>query len=459
MAANVPPAAAVPPIPPPAGAVPPVPPAPPVPPLAAAPVPPVVPAAVPFSLAPGLATTTVLNYLTPEASKLFVRSTKPLSEVPYNCEPEHIKHFLECLSDRTRTAGWSAVIEVPPDLTRPDDVVSLIEQHGKVTLEQVMDHAATYLNANNRAAQDSFQLYTCLASSLGKLGSNNVKQCKEEYTINDTPSGPAFLKVIIRESQSNSTAATSLVRTQLSSLDNYMVTIDSDITKFNQHVKDCLNTLHQYGQSTLDLTDNLYKGYLAASDSNFIVYIKQKYSEYQEGKGPANDIELMQLANERFKVLSQAGTWNANSDDDDKIIALEAQVKMLSTQVSSFKPDRVQQTGRVGPRPSGTPGGRFAPPSNTKPPPKQGNGRNRRDRFEKNPWMKVPLKPGESHTKNVGGKAFKYCDIHKAWGQHSTAECKGHGLNGKSNGNNSGPGLKLARAYAAIVEEDDFSQE
>ena len=444
MAANVPPAAAVPPIPPPAGAVPPVP-----------PVVPVVPVAAPFSLAPGLASTTVLDYMAPEASKLFVRSTKPLTQTPYNCEPEHIKYFLECLSDRSRTAGWAAVMEVPPDMTSPNDVVSLIEQHGMITLEQVMAHAATYINANNRAAQDSFQLYTCLAASLGKKGSDNVKLCKKEYTIGETPSGPAFLKVIIRESETNSTAATSRTRLKLSSLDKYMIEVGSDITKFNQHVKDCLDTLHQYGQSTLDLTDNLYKGYLQATDPNFVTYIKQKYSEYQEGKGPATNTELMQLANERFKILTDAGTWNAASDEDDKIIALEAQVKQLTAKITSIKPQ--QQAGKPAyPRPAGTSGGRFAPPKNKKPPSK---GRGDRDRFEKNPWMKVPLKPGEPHTKKVGNKAFQYCDIHKAWGQHSTAECRLRRPNGNGKGNSSGPGLKLARAYAAMVEEDDSSSE
>ena len=73
--------------------------------------------------------------------------------------------------------------------------------------------------------------------------------------------------------------------------------------------------------------------------------------------------------------------------------------------------------------------------------------------------MKVPLKPGEPHIKKVGNKAFQYCDIHKAWGQHSTAECRLRRPNGNDNGNSSGPGLKLARAYAAMVEEDDSSSE
>ena len=136
-----------------------------------------------------------------------------------------------------------------------------MQQHGKITLEQIMDHAATYINGNNRAAQDSFQLYTCLAASLGKVGTSKIKLCKDEYTIGETPSGPAFLMIIIRESQTTTNAATSHVRVQLSSLDKYMIKVDSDIDMFNQHVKDCLDTLHQYGQSTLDLTDNLYKGY------------------------------------------------------------------------------------------------------------------------------------------------------------------------------------------------------
>ena len=79
-------------------------------------------------------------------------------------------------------------------------------------------------------------------------------------------------------------ATISTILTRLSSLDQYMVVVHSNIKKFNIYVKQQVDGLYARGQVTNDLLSNLFKGYLAASDRQFTAYIKTKLERYEEGK-------------------------------------------------------------------------------------------------------------------------------------------------------------------------------
>ena len=89
----------------------------------------------------------------------------------------------------------------------------------------------------------------------------------EQYTVHGHPAGTALLKLVIMESYIDTNATTKFIREHLSSLDKYMVTIKSDIEKFNHYVKNQLDSLHAHGETTQDLLSNLFKGYNAASES------------------------------------------------------------------------------------------------------------------------------------------------------------------------------------------------
>ena len=332
----------------------------------------------------------------------------------------------------------------------PTNLINLLEQHGRLSLQQITEHAATYVAGNNRAAQDSFQLYACLAASLSKTGLHKIKLYKDQYVINNVPSEPAFLKVIIRESHLDTTAAKSIVRTELSSLDTYMVMVGSDIAKFNLHVKDLLQSLAAYGETTLDLMENLYKGYKMASDHTFTAYIGQKESDHEDGNGCTTE-ELMGFALAKYKTLTAKKLWNAPSEESEKIIALEAQVKKLTSDVARGKPPPRGPPKRPDPK-----GPQKKPFNNGKK--VEQKGRFKKDeRFKSNPWMIIAPKPGEPHNKQVNGKPFIFCTKHQAWGGHPTSECRGAGLEAKAN--KPEPGLRLARALASLAEATEEDSE
>ena len=106
-------------------------------------------------------------------------------------------------------------------------------------------------------------------------------------------------------------------------MDEYIGTVDSNIKKFNTHVKSLTRNLECRHQQSTDVLANLFKGYKAASDKVFVEYIMRKEEEYKEGS-PMTADTLMNLAANKYKICLLRNEWNSKSESETKILALEA---------------------------------------------------------------------------------------------------------------------------------------
>jgi hypothetical protein len=149
-------------------------------------------------------------------------------------------------------------------------------------------------------------LYQCLVSSISKEGKDKIKIWNNQYTVGGHLSGNLLLKIIVRESYLDTNATTSNIRKKLSSLDTYILTIDSDITRLNIHVPLLIDSLTSRGESTHNLLINLFKGYQAATDRTFVEYIGRKLERYEEGEIVTTDA-LMEQADNKYKLLKESG--------------------------------------------------------------------------------------------------------------------------------------------------------
>jgi hypothetical protein len=111
-------------------------------------------------------------------------------------------------------------------------------------------------------------------------------------------------------------------------LDSYILTIGADITKFNGYVKLLIDSLAARGETTTNLLMNLFKGYLVVNDKTFIAYIGRKQENYEEGDNIATKY-LMTMVDNRFNLLKEDNRWNAPSEDEEKILAMHAEIKTL----------------------------------------------------------------------------------------------------------------------------------
>jgi hypothetical protein len=404
-------------------------------------------AAIRFALSPALAIQGVINYETSEGRKLFSSSTHKLDEELYDCKPDGLYQFLQSLNNRAQEFGWNddvgGMLHIPID---PTDINSetnyLIDNYGMISLEEIRNFEITYISQTVRPAQDSYMMFKCLMNSVSKEGKNKILIWKDQYTINGLPSGNLLLKIIIRESHLDTQATTASIRKKLSDLDTYILTIGCDITRFNGYVRLMVDSLAARGETTQDLLTNLFKGYQAASDKVFVSYIGRKLEKYEEGEMMTSE-SLMQLGNNKYKLLKEGGLWNAPSDEEEKILALQTEVKKLKKngQIATRK---VNDKAPKGDKPKSK--ARVPQP-------------------EKPAWFSKEPKEEDLHKSKVwNNKTWWFCSD-KTGGKcdgkyriHKPTECEGKAhvfkidKKRKPEGMTEERKLKLAKAYAATKE-------
>ena len=399
-----------------------------------------------FALNPAGAIPGLIDFTLQSHLRMHRRATSKLSDDTFDCVPEDLYQFLKELGDRASEFRWNdaiGILMIPkyaPDSNAPIRHVNLLSNHGELTMEEIHKFELTYVEGNSRSAQDCNMLYTCLMSSLSKAGKSKVVIWEDQYTINGIKSGNLLLKTIIRESHLDSNATTTSICTQLSSLDIYVTTINSNVTKFNAHVQLLLNGLQTRGETTQDLLTNLLKGYLAVSDHSFVKYIQRKQEDYEDG-AILEPRKLMMLADNKYKNLLVKGTWNAPSANEEKILALE-------TQLESFK-------RKKGPRQDQEDLRKKRPKSSST--------------YLPDPdWLKNHIKPkeGDPLTKKHKGKKWHFCSTktggkcNDRWTVHAPSECRGTapGADRSSQTKAEKNKVKLIQAMQTVLREDSGSE-
>ena len=197
---------------------------------------------VTFAFSPAQAVQGLLDFSKSEHSKIYKSAIREVCKDPFDCEAEDLYQFLKDVQDRADEMGWSdnilkITLEVTDDIEPVQE--NLIDNYGTISLEQVVESELQYINEQGRDSQNTYMLYKCLMASLSNNAKKRISLWSEQYRIgdNDLCSGVAFLKIIIRESHLDTNATTNQIRTKLSNLDSYILTVDSDIGKFNQYVK------------------------------------------------------------------------------------------------------------------------------------------------------------------------------------------------------------------------------
>ncbi len=413
-------------------------------------VPPVAVPVVPFALTPAIAIPGIIDYTTREGQKLYSNATYKLEEEPYDCQADGLYQFLATLHLRGQEFGWNhsvnGILQVPQDITDPtNNLVYLIDNYGQIPLATIRAYETTYLQTSTRPAQDTIMLFKCLMNSISKEAKNKILIWRNQYSINGYSSGNLLLKIIIRESHLDTNATTSSIRTKLSRLDSYIVTIASDITKFNGYVRFLIDSLAARGETSNDLLTNLFKGYGAAADKVFVEYIGRKLEKYEEGENTTADA-LMEQANSKYKLMREQNTWNAPSEQEEKILALMTEVKALK-KIKKEKPSWKKEDKHKD----------------------KGKPKHKKKLADKPSWFNEEPSPEDlTKPKEWNGKTWYYCSP-KTGGKctgnyrmHKPSNCEGkahkfvakEGDNKRKAESQAADKLKLTKAYEARIDPE-----
>jgi len=386
----------------------------------------VVPPAQPaFALVPG-DIPGVIDFSSRQGISVHAQATTSLyndSADLFNVESSGLQTFLALLNNRAITSGWD--FDVPQDNNDPlNNLLNLVTNHGRFSLDHLRTFNATFVNNQSRASQMNIQIFQCIIASLSLPGFRKVHTWHDAWHINGRPAAFLLIKIIIRESFIDTQATTRILREHLSSLPSKLNDVKGDIDQLNAFVKLTQDQLAARGETSNDLLANLFKGYLTSKDHTFRRYIEKMQDDYDDGTIFTVD-GLMNMASNKYKTLVEKGKWMAPTDEQAKIIALEAKLSQLDK-----KPSQSSSNNRNS---------------------KQKGNSNRNGKSSKKSNSKKDLPawmtkwPGKdfadaNKSKVVDGKTYWWCKKHKRFCMHQTSDCRLPSSNSKGGGPKNPPG-------------------
>lgn len=269
-------------------------------------------------------------------------------------------------------------------------------------------------------------------------------------------SGVMLLKVIIRESHIDTNTMTSQIRTNLSELDQYMTSINSNISVFNENVRIQVQSLAARGQTTSDLLINLFKGYAVASDQEFRTYVARKQQDHDDNSNPTTAEQMMQLTKNLYDKLKMKNTWNSETVDE-KLMVLQARMKTMQ---KDYKRKSHEQRNKASSNSGG--GNQYKKKDGHQKP----SYKSKSERDDPRSW---PAPPDKSKTKTWRNKTYRYCDkstggkCNGKWVLHSAADCKGGDFlkrkyadtTEKKHDKSNDRHLRVKKALAATIQDSD----
>ena len=381
------------------------------------------PAAFVFALTPALANPDPVDYNSNEGMKLYKSATEKLNHT-FDGETGSLRLFLQALQQRADAFGCASILTVPDDQKIGRN---LITEYGRVSMANVVAHAAAHVHTHTRDAQNSAQLFTCIHDSLSLEALLKVSTDSATYRLVSpidhtfvVASGAAFLKLLITRCTVDTRSTVATIRRTLSALDQYMLSVNCDIEKFNLHVRVQRDALMSRGETSSDLLTNLFTAYEAVEDKVFHDYMVGQQDQYHDGRVDFCVDSLMDLALNKFKMLVESKRWNLPSVQDAK---LEAQIVALTAKLEYFKANKSLKEWA---------------------------------------WKLVPPKEDDPKTKTVDTKEYHWCSNHASWTVHTAKECNmsPQGMSPpvkipKKPKDKSSEAIALSTALASIMEGND----
>ena len=174
----------------------------------------------------------------------------------------------------------------------------------------------------------------------------------------------------------------------------------------------------------VDLLYYLWKGYKAAPDEEFVVYIKDLKTQYNDGRATYTVEDLMVHAVNKYEahLLDEENTWSKPTDEQEKIVAMMAAINSLK-KLRRGAANKTNKSTTMGKKPAAK---KMKDQKKTKDSPKKKAG-------DKWAWKNKPPMDNDSKEDNAFLKSFEnkkyfWCPNHNngagMWTLHHTKDCE-----------------------------------
>lgn len=282
---------------------------------------------------------TIIDYESSEGIKVYKRATAALKD-EYDGKAAGSAVFKMQLNQRARSEGWSNyssadIINIPQDgLDVSKGTANVIREKSKLTTKIITDWANDTIIGKpiDRRAQNNENMVQCLQNSLTKDCLARIDLMDSEYTIKGTIVAALLYKVIMDQAELDTMVTSAMIRKNLQNLRCKMREYVSNIQGFTNSVRDDIRSLELRGETTddKDLCMNLLSAFKCADDKMFREEFTRLEHKWMIGEETFTSDTLLKRADIIFNVRTQNHTWGQKSQEEEKIIAMQAEFKDMN---------------------------------------------------------------------------------------------------------------------------------
>ena len=365
----------------------------------------------------------LIDYSTKRGKDIYNQGCEALDDKAltngFNMTPNETVVFIEALERKADSMGWSKGTKQITKFTNRDGVdIDIIKNYGQIDMATLKTACERFCKAGEadsttRARQNNKMMSMCLANSLSLSAKVQLLTYKNEYIFDGVEYAPLMYKVIMRLATIDSVATTQTLRDNLQNLSVFAATVSGDIDKINTEFNKNYSQILARGATVDDPLNLLFNAYLVVPCYHFKTYMKQKHNGYLDGTLTLTHEVLMAFAKAHFDYLKNTGQWGAKSPDDEKIVAMAAEINALKGQLkldpklSAIAKDKKKEDK----------GENKSKKKNKK------DTSNKKYQKKDEAWKKVPPKEGDPKEKQLGKYTFQWCEHHMAWTAHKPQDC------------------------------------
>ena len=398
-----------------------------------------------------------LTLTTVEGRKAFIKAAGGLKEeAKFDCTSKNFPAFFDKLTNFADDYGCAEATNIVigqdaagDDITRP-----LLTEYGRLTEQQVLDHAAHVWRAGAAGADDrrkqtiSYLLYKWVRNSLTDSAQTKLRTQIRRSKVGEFGDGPTLIFLILKKIKPGTKSGIDTIKEEMKKVtlgEHGNNVVDANATMLLK-----FEDIEQLGGTHDAYMTDLFRMYKTSKNKIFKDYIqtlKDVYEDQDDGDPNALTPDtLIRKSERKYNNMVTNKEWGEVDEKDQKILAMTSIIKQL-----------------VDDKKSGSSNSSSSNSTSTKS--NNRRGKREKDKGDKKSFDKSDIptwkysRQGDETVKNKDGKEYFWCSKHNddkgMWCRHKEAD---HGKNGKQGGKGKGKGgIQLnpdLRASLASISED-----
>ena len=175
---------------------------------------------------------------------MYNKAIQPL-KVPFDGDSKNINIFQSQLQRRIEKCGWDINSgDIVLIKNNENDLRNLITEYGCLTTRTLEADADTWVDKETRKNQNDHMMVEYMMASITESCFYNISNEDAKYKQKGVKVASLLFKLLMAKAIVDTRATTYQLRHNLSNLDNYMSTVNSNIKIFNVYVKNSVEGLN-----------------------------------------------------------------------------------------------------------------------------------------------------------------------------------------------------------------------